>query len=87
MSADIISVVYSVSAAVPAPQQLKEEKGGKEERGKEGREEGRREREERGREGRGEGRRGREERWKEEREREGGGEREIESQPPFCTCI
>ena len=72
MSADIISVVYSVSAAVPAPQQLKEEKGGKEERGKEGREEGRR---------------GREERWKEEREREGGGEREIESQPPFCTCI
>ena len=71
MSADIISVVYSVSAAVPAPQQLKEE----------------RKKEERGREGREEGRRGREERGKEEREREGGGEREIESQPPFCTCI
>ena len=56
MSADIISVVYSVSAAVPAPQQLKEEKGGKEERGREGRgkegEGGRREgrRKERGRE-------------------------------------
>ena len=41
MSADIVSVVYSVSAAVPAPQQLKEEKREKEERGREGREEGR----------------------------------------------
>ena len=74
MSADIISVVYSVSAAVPAPQQLKEEKGGKEERGKE----------ERGKEGREEGR---EERGKEEREREGGGEREKGSQPPFVHAF
>ena len=51
-SEDVLSVVYSVSAAVPAPQQLGEEERGREEEGREGRrEEGGRER------GGGEGRR------------------------------